>query len=89
MEKDDIFRIASQTKSIISVAIMILQERGQLLIQDPVGDYISEFDNTIVAVKEDDDYSVVKSNRKITIRDLLTHTAVSYTHLTLPTNREV
>ena len=75
MEKDDIFRIASQTKSIISVAIMILQERGQLLIQDPVGDYISEFDNTIVAVKEDDDYSVVKSNRKITIRDLLTHTA--------------
>ena len=63
MEKDDIFRIASQTKSIISVAIMILQERGQLLIQDPIGDYISEFDNTIVAVKEDDDYSVVKSNR--------------------------
>ena len=75
MEKDDIFRIASQTKSIISVAIMILQERGQLLIQDPIGDYISEFDNTIVAVKEDDDYSVVKSDRKITIRDLLTHTA--------------
>ena len=46
MEKDDIFRIASQTKSIISVAIMILQEKGQLLIQDPVGDYIPEFNNT-------------------------------------------
>ena len=54
---------------------MILQERGQLLIQDPIGDYISEFDNTIVAVKQDDDYSLIKSNRKITIRDLLTHTA--------------
>ena len=75
MEKDDIFRIASQTKSIISVAIMILQEKGQLLIQDPVGDYIPEFNNTTVAVEEDGNYSVVKSNRKITIRDLLTHTS--------------
>ena len=37
MEKDDIFRIASQTKAIISVGIMILQEKGLLLIQDPVG----------------------------------------------------
>ena len=75
MEKDDIFRIASQTKAIISVAIMILQERGQLLIKDPVGHYISEFNNTFVAIKKDGGFNVVKSKRKITVRDLLTHTA--------------
>jgi len=76
MEKDDIFRIASQTKAIISVGIMILQEKGLLLIQDPVGKYIPEYNNTKVA--EDDgngSYKVVKAKRKITIRDLLTHTA--------------
>ncbi|MBC8345943.1 MAG: beta-lactamase family protein [Candidatus Marinimicrobia bacterium] len=75
MEIDDIFRIASQTKSIISVGIMILQERGQLLISDPVGQYIPEFNSTTVAVKTEDAYKIVPANRKITIRDLLTHTA--------------
>ena len=76
MEKDDIFRIASQTKAIISVGIMILQERGQLLIQEPVGNFIPEFNKTTVAVtNEEEGYSVVDVTRKITIRDLLTHTA--------------
>ena len=75
MEKDDIFRIASQTKSIISLGIMILQERGQLLISDPVGKYIPEFNSTTVAVKTEVGYKIVPANRKITIRDLLTHTA--------------
>ncbi len=75
MEKDDIFRIASQTKAIISVGIMILQERGQLLISDLVGKYISEFNETTVAEQTDDGYKIVPAKRKITIRDLLTHTA--------------
>ncbi|MEE2876506.1 MAG: serine hydrolase domain-containing protein [Candidatus Neomarinimicrobiota bacterium] len=75
MEKDDIFRIASQTKAIVSIGIMILQERGQLLISDPVGKYIPEFNNTTVAEKTEDGYKVVPAKRKITIRDLLTHTA--------------
>jgi CubicO group peptidase (beta-lactamase class C family) len=75
MEKDDIFRIASQTKSIISLGIMILQERGQLLISDPVGKYIPKYNSTTVAVKTEDGYKVVPANRQITIRDLLTHTA--------------
>ncbi len=76
MEKDDIFRIASQTKSIISVGIMILQEKGLLLIQDPVSKYIAEFENTKVAESDGDgSYEIVKAKRGITIRDLLTHTA--------------
>ena len=43
MGKDAIFRIASQTKAIISTGIMILQEEGKLLIQDPLSKYIPEF----------------------------------------------
>lgn len=75
MENDDMFRIASQTKAIISVGIMILQEKGKLLIADPVGKYIPEFNETTVAEKTDDGYKVVPAKRKITIRDLLTHSA--------------
>ncbi|MBL51990.1 MAG: serine hydrolase [Candidatus Marinimicrobia bacterium] len=76
MEKDDIFRIASQTKAIISVGIMILQEKGLLLIQDPVGKFIPEYNNTTVAESDGNgSYNIVKAKREITIRDLLTHTA--------------
>ena len=80
MKKDDIFRIASQSKALISVGIMILQERGQLLIQDPVDKYIPVFNQTTVAeVSPKDGYDIVDSRRKITLRDLLTHTAgISY-----------
>lgn len=77
---NDIFRIASQTKAIVSVAIMLLQEEGRLLISDPVGRYIPEFLETTVAVPEDrgwrpQGYEVVAADRPITIRDLLTHTS--------------
>ena len=53
MREDSIFRIASQTKGIVSVAAMILQEQGKLLITDPVGKYIPEFQETTVAVAKD------------------------------------
>lgn len=76
MQDDDIFRIASQTKAIISVGVMMLQEDGQLLISEPVGNYLPEFMETTVAVANDDGgYEVVPANRKVTIRDLLTHTS--------------
>lgn len=76
MGTDAMFRIASQTKAIVSTAVMMLQERGQLLINDPISKYIPEFKNSTVAVaNEDDSYDVVPANREITIRDLLTHTA--------------
>lgn len=76
MQDDDIFRIASQTKAVISVGVMMLQEDGHLLISEPVGNYLPEFLETTVAVANDDgSYEVVPANRKVTIRDLLTHTS--------------
>jgi CubicO group peptidase (beta-lactamase class C family) len=76
MRKDSIFRIASQTKAIVSVATLLLQEEGKLLISDPVGEYLPEFMETTVAVAQDDGgYDVVAAVRPITIRDLLTHTS--------------
>ena len=76
MTKNSIFRIASQTKAIVSTGIMMLQENGSLLITDPVGKYIPEFMETTVAVRKDDgSYDIVPANRPITIRDLLTHSS--------------
>src|SRR5690606_16530682 len=76
MRKDAIFRIASQTKAIVSVAAMILQEEGELLISDPVGKYLPGFLETTVAVPRDGGgYDVVAAERPITIRDLLTPTS--------------
>ncbi len=76
MTTDDIFRIASQSKALVSVAVMMLQEEGLLLIGDPVGKYLPEFLTTTVAVPNDSGgYSVVDADRPITIRDLLTHSA--------------
>ena len=76
MQADTIFRIASQSKAIVSTAAMILQEEGKLLIQDPVGRYLPEFMETTVAVANDEGgYDVVPATRPITIRDLLTHTS--------------
>ena len=77
---DAIFRIASQTKALASVGVMLLQEEGRLLITDPVGKYLPEFMETTVAEPNDSGgYDVVPAKRPITIRDLLTHTAgISY-----------
>jgi len=76
MTTDAIFRVASQTKALVSVAVMMLQEEGALLIGDPVGRYLPEFRETTVAVaREGGGYDVVEARRPIRIRDLLTHTA--------------
>ena len=80
MAANTIFRIASQTKALVSVGVMMLQEDGKLLITDPIGKYLPEFMNTTVAQpNERGGYDEVSANRNITIRDLLTHTAgISY-----------
>ncbi|MCC5907365.1 MAG: beta-lactamase family protein [Balneolaceae bacterium] len=76
MPHDAIFRIASQTKAIVSVGVMILQEQGKLLISDPVGRYLPEYMETTVAEARDDgSYEVVPANSPITIRQLLKHTS--------------
>ena len=80
MSEDSIFRIASQTKALISTGIMILHERGQLDISHPLSRYIPEWENMKVAVSEaDGNYRLEDARRPITIRHLLTHTGgVSY-----------
>ena len=76
MREDSVFRIASQTKALVSVGVMMLQEEGRLLISDPVGKHLPEFRETTVAVpKQGGGYEVVKAKRPVTVRDLLTHTA--------------
>jgi CubicO group peptidase (beta-lactamase class C family) len=78
MKKDAIFRIASQTKAITSVAIMILFEEGKLLLSDPVSKYIPSYRRQAVLDKfnaEDTSYTTVPATREVTIKDLLTHTS--------------
>ena len=76
LQKDAIFRIASQSKALVSVAVMVLQEQGKLLISDDLSKYLPEFGATTVAVEQDKGgYKVEASRRPITLRDLLTHTA--------------
>src|SRR3954449_4431021 len=79
MTTDTIFRIASQTKALTSVAILSLMEEGKIGLSDPAGRYIPTFAKTTVAVQGESGVSIVPAKRPITIRDLLTHTAgVSY-----------
>jgi CubicO group peptidase (beta-lactamase class C family) len=76
MTEDTIFRIASQTKAVVTVAALILQEEGKLLIQDPVSRYLPEWGDVKVAVaKEGGGYDLAPLTRPITIRDLMTHTS--------------
>lgn len=78
MRRDDIFRIASQTKAITSIAVMMLFEEGEFLLDDPISKYIQEFANPRILDQfneKDTTYSTVPANREITIRDLLTHTS--------------
>lgn len=80
MTTDTIFRIASQTKALTSVAIMQLIEEGRLSLSRRAGDFIPTFAATTVAVpKKEGGFDTVPARRPITIRDLLTHTAgISY-----------
>jgi CubicO group peptidase (beta-lactamase class C family) len=80
MTTDTIFRIASQTKAITSVAILALVEEGKIGLNEPVSRFIPAYAKTTVAVPgENGAVSTVPAQRQITIRDLLTHTAgISY-----------
>jgi CubicO group peptidase (beta-lactamase class C family) len=78
MQKDNIFRIASQTKAITSVAVMMLFEEGKFLLDDPISKYIPEFADQGVLDQfneKDSTFTTIPANREVTIRDLLTHTS--------------
>jgi len=87
MRPDAIFRLASMTKPVVAVAVLMLFEEGKLLLNDAVSKYIPAFNNLQVAVANptlpayvaanvpSGVYHLVPAERAITIRDLLTHTS--------------
>jgi CubicO group peptidase (beta-lactamase class C family) len=78
MREDAIFRIASMTKPIASVALMMLWEEGRFQLRDPVSKFIPEFAATQVSTTADASGAtgeLVPPKRPIQIRDMLTHTA--------------
>lgn len=78
LQKDAIFRIASQTKAITSVAVMQLVESGRILLDDALSKYIPAFKKPGVLDKfnkADTTFTTLPAKREITIRDLLTHTS--------------
>ncbi len=78
LQKDAIWRIASQTKAVTSVAVMMLFEDGKILLDEPISKYIPEFKKPVVLDKfnkADSTYTTIPAKREITIRDLLTHTS--------------
>jgi CubicO group peptidase (beta-lactamase class C family) len=77
LKKDDIFRIASQTKAITSTAVMMLWEEGRFRLDDPVSMYIPEFSDARIldTLYEDGTYDTRPATNPITIRHLLAHTS--------------
>ena len=81
MTQDSIFRIYSMTKTVTSVAVLMLMEEGKIGLEDPVGNFIPEFTNIKVFSGGTADAPQMRSvKRPITIRHLLTHTGGFATH---------
>ena len=71
MQTDSIFRIYSMTKPVVSVAVMMLVERGQLLLSDPVSRWLPEYAHQQVATAN----GLEPVKQEATVQDLLRHTA--------------
>ncbi|MEL6275802.1 MAG: serine hydrolase domain-containing protein, partial [Bacteroidota bacterium] len=84
LQTNHIFRIASQTKAIVSVGLMMLYEEGHFLLEDPIEKYLPAFANMRVLSEYDPEtleYTTQPAEQSITIRHLLTHTAgIPYGH---------
>ena len=78
MAKDTIFNMASMTKPVTSVAIMMLVDEGKLKLDDEVAKYLPKWQEPLVISKFNDadaSYETRPARRPITIRHLLTHTS--------------
>lgn len=76
LAKDAIYRIASMTKAITSLAIMMLHEEGKIMLDDPISKYIPEFAKPIVLDQfnpQDSSFTTIPAKREISVRHLLTH----------------
>ncbi|HEX9877243.1 MAG TPA: serine hydrolase domain-containing protein [Gammaproteobacteria bacterium] len=79
MQADTIFRIASMTKPVTSLAVMMLHEEGHFLLDDPVSRFIPELGNPRVLTADDGSVDAISARGEITIQQLLTHTSgISY-----------
>jgi CubicO group peptidase (beta-lactamase class C family) len=91
MQNDSIFRIASMTKAVTSVAVMMLYEQGHFMLNDPVADFIPAFRNPRVAVSFNDEGEVTETRAakgEIKIVDLLSHSSgISYAFIDQPLQR--
>jgi CubicO group peptidase (beta-lactamase class C family) len=77
-QRDNIFRIASQTKAITSTAVMMLWEEGKFSLDDPISKFIPEFTHMMVldAFNEaDSSFTGTPVQKPVTIRHLITHTS--------------
>lgn len=76
MKTDDLFWIASMTKPMTAVAVLMLQDEGKLSVEDPVEKYLPEFKNQwLTSERSATGLGLVKLTRPVRIRDLLTHTS--------------
>jgi CubicO group peptidase (beta-lactamase class C family) len=81
MRTDTLFRLASMTKPITAVAVLMLMEEGKLILSDPVSKFIPEFKNPKVAVwnlpndPRGAGVKLITANREVTLQHILTHTA--------------
>ena len=76
--KNHIFRIASMTKAVTSLGVLMLLEENKFDLDDPIENYIPSFKNLNILEtfnRSDSTYTVKKAKTKITIRHLLTHTS--------------
>ncbi len=80
MQRDAIFRIASMTKPVTTVAALMLMEQGKLGLDDPVSRYLPAFRDVMVGVEKADAsgktaLTLEKPKREMTVRDLMLHTS--------------
>ena len=91
MPEEAIFRIASMTKPVTSVAVMMLAEQGKLRLDDPVSKYVPSFkDRDVIASFNEADaaYTTKKASREVLIRHLLSNTSgLAYTFSNDMSNR--
>src|SRR5437868_2520762 len=78
MAKDALFRIASMTKPVTAIGVMMLVDEGKLSVEDPVEKYLPEFRGQMLVANRDKaagTETLKKPARPIKVRDLLTHTS--------------
>jgi CubicO group peptidase (beta-lactamase class C family) len=78
MHPDDLFRLASQTKGIVCVGLMMLFEEGKFFLDEPIADFLPAYRHPRVLDSfnaADSSYTTIAAKREITFRDLLTHTS--------------